>query len=105
MVGANFSAAPNPRHFVAAQPQIAAGTAYDLRNHIPEYLLSQELTATNAYTGGKHISLGFESDSSLQLYMSSQFLSNFFIIVDPVFAKLVGFPEQIYSGLNNGSIQ
>ena len=70
MVGANFSAAPNPRHFVAAQPQIAAGTAYDLRNHIPE----DQVT--------KHVTLGFESDGSLQLYMSSQFLSNFF---EPLF--------------------
>ena len=45
-----------------------------------------------------HITLGFEADGSLQLVMSSQFLSNFFIVIDPVFAKQVGFPEKIYHG-------
>ena len=95
MFGANFSAAPNAPNFVPQQPQIAAGAAYDLRNHIPEDNVT------------KHVTLGFEDDGSLQLTLSSQFLSNFFIQVDPVFAKLVGLPEQIYSGLDalpNGNV-
>ena len=88
MRGANYSAFVNLNWYVVTQPQIAAGTPYDLRNNIPEDQVTQ------------HVSLGFEADGSLQLTMSSQFLSNFFIIIDPVFAKQVGFPELIYHGPN-----
>ena len=84
--GANYSGLNNLNWYVAQQPQIAAGTPYDLRNNIPPDQVTQ------------HVSLGFEADGSLQLVFSSQFLSNFFIVLDPVFAKQVGFPEQIYSG-------
>ena len=81
----NFNLA-NLVHYVAQHPVYNTGGPFDLRNIIPE----DQVT--------KHVSLGFESDGSLQLVMSSQFLSNFFIIFDPVFAKLIGFPTQIYHG-------
>ena len=84
--GANYSAFNNLNWYIAQQPQIAAGTPYDLRNNIPPDQVTQ------------HVSLGFEADGSLQLVFSPQFLSNFFIVLDPVFAAQVGFPEQIYSG-------
>ena len=90
MFGANYSAFNNLAWYVPTQPQIVAGTPYDLRNNIPEDQVTQ------------NVSLGFEADGSLQLVMSSQFLSNFFIIFDPVFAKQVGFPDQIYSGVTAG---
>ena len=86
MFGANFSNSANMAHLVVTHPVYTTGGAFDLRNIIPE----DQVT--------KHVSLGFESDGSLQLVMSSQFLSNFFIIFDPVFAKLIGFPTQIYHG-------
>jgi hypothetical protein len=93
MRGANYSAFPNLAHYVPTQPQIAANTPYDLRNNIPEDQVTQ------------HVSLGFEADGSLQLVMSSQFLSNFFIILDNVFAKQVGFPQQIYHGVTAANAQ
>jgi hypothetical protein len=90
--GANYSGFGNAANIVAQQPQIGQGASYDLRNNIPE----DQVT--------KHVSLGFEADGSLQLVFSSQFLSNFFIVLDPVFAAQVGFPEQIYSGLTAGAV-
>ena len=86
MFGGNYSGFNNLTWYVPTQPQIGAGTPYDLRNNIPPDQVPQ------------YVSLGFESDGSLQLVFSSQFLSNFFIILDPIFAAQVGFPEQIYSG-------
>ena len=85
----------NLRHYIPRHALYIAGGSYGLRNEVPEDNVVQ------------HVTLGFEADGSLQLTMSSQFLSNFFIILDPVFAKLVGFPEQIYSGLDavpNGNV-
>jgi hypothetical protein len=93
MFGANYSNAANAVHVVVTQPQIGTGASYDLRNNIPEDQVTQ------------HVSLGFEADGSLQLVMSSQFLSNFFIVLDPVFAKQIGFPEQIYHGVTAANAQ
>ena len=49
------------------------------------------------YEVDQHFAIGFDSDGSIQMSFSSQFLSNFFIALDPVFAKQVGFPVLIYA--------
>ena len=35
----------------------------------------------------KHVTLGYSPDGNLQLSMSSQFLSNFYIVLDPIFSR------------------
>ena len=47
------------------------------------------------YEVDQHFAIGFDSDGSIQMSFSSQFLSNFFIALDPVFAKQVGFPTDL----------
>lgn len=44
-----------------------------------------------------YVALGFSHEGCLQLSMSHHFLTNFYIELDPVFAKLVGFPQYIYA--------
>ena len=56
----------------------------------------------------QHIAMGFTHDGNIQLTMTHQFLTNFYILVDEVFAKQIGFPRYIYAyddqGGNAGSV-
>jgi hypothetical protein len=84
MVGANHSLSADDWNFIPSQDEFDDNEVYDLRNNIdPETVV-------------KYISVGFESDGKMILTLSSQFASNFFIQLDPVFAKQIGFPELLY---------
>jgi hypothetical protein len=84
MVGANHSLSADDWNFIPSQDEFDENKLFDLRNNIdPELVV-------------KYISVGFESDGKMLLTLSSQFASNFFIQLDPVFAKQIGFPELLY---------
>ena len=84
MVGANFSASNDPLNFILIQDEIEDSEVFDLRNVIdPDAVID-------------YITVGFESDGKMVLNLSSQFASNFYILMDPVFAKQIGFPGLIY---------
>lgn len=51
-----------------------------------------------------YIKVGIEADGSVDLHFSRGFLSNFYIELDPVFAKIIGFPILIYSDEVNGNV-
>jgi hypothetical protein len=80
-----------PRHPIITDPTILI--AYDLGQ--PTQNIQIETW----------ISTGFEADGALRLYLDPAFLSNYYIEFDPVFAKLIGFPQYIYSSLDAGGIQ
>ena len=61
------------------------GDPYDLGNYVAKHDIVD------------YITLGVESDGRLKLVMTSQFLSNFYLELDPVFAKQIGFPTLIYA--------
>ena len=84
MVGANFSGTGDPLHLIEAKDEILDTDPFDLRNIIDPKIVN------------KYISVGFESDGKMILNITSQFASNFYIQLDPVFAKQIGFPELIY---------
>jgi hypothetical protein len=84
MVGANFSVAGDPLNFISIKDEIEDTDPFDLRNVIDPAIVN------------KYISVGFESDGRMILNITSQFASNFYIQLDPVFAKQIGFPELIY---------
>ena len=50
-----------------------------------------------------YVTLGFSPDGCMQLTMRHEFLTNFYIEFDPVFARLIGFPQFIY-GDNVGGV-
>jgi hypothetical protein len=81
-------------------------------NVIPRNAIITNVNAIEPYDLGTYvqadqietwISTGFEADGAVRLYLSLEFLSNFYIELDPVFAKLVGFPELIYSTVVGGN--
>jgi hypothetical protein len=84
MVGVNHNGFHNVDHYIQPRDPILDSTPFDLRNNV------------DPSTVVKYISVGFESDGKMVLNLSSQFASNFFIQLDPVFAKQIGFPELIY---------
>ena len=45
----------------------------------------------------KYVSAGVDSLGRLQLNLSSQFLTNFYIVLDDVFASQIGFPNKIFA--------
>lgn len=65
---------------------------YDLGNYIDPDGIKQFVT------------LGVTHDGCLQLTMSHEFLSYFFIELDPVFARLIGFPQFIYADDVGGGV-
>jgi hypothetical protein len=71
-------------NYIQPKDPILDNTRFDLRNNIDPDIVE------------KYISVGFESDGKMVLNITSQFASNFFIQLDPVFAKQIGFPELIY---------
>jgi hypothetical protein len=68
-------------------------------NQQEPYDLDQYVVAADIV---QYISTGFEADGAMMLYLSSEFLSNFYIQFDDVFARLIGFPSLIYSDVNIG---
>ena len=51
-----------------------------------------------------YVTLGFSPDGRMQLTMRHEFLTNFYIEFDPVFARLIGFPQFIYGDYVGGVI-
>lgn len=51
-----------------------------------------------------YLKVGIEADGSVDLHFSRGFLSNFYIELDPVFAKIIGFPILIYSQVQGGNV-
>jgi hypothetical protein len=83
-------------------------------NVIPRNAIITNLNGFEPYDLGTYVhanqletwvSTGFEADGAVRLYLSAEFLSNFFIEFDPVFARLIGFPPHIYSSYTLGGVQ
>ena len=84
IVGANNSQSLDPLNYIDSQDEFDNVETFDLRNDIdPNAVID-------------YITVGFEANGKMILKLSSQFASNFFIQLDPVFAKQIGFPELIY---------
>lgn len=87
--GANFinvaEIPGNASFYVPEHPIVALGTPFDLRNHIPPNTVI------------RYVSTGVSSSGNVQLVLSSQFLTNFYIQFDEVFAKQIGFPTLVYA--------
>jgi hypothetical protein len=92
MVGAVNSGSLNGDHMIESQDKFDNDELFDLRNNIdPKNVV-------------KYISVGFEADGKMILNITSQFASNFYIQLDPVFAIQIGFPQLIYLIDNLGII-
>ena len=95
--GANYS------QFLAVDP--VTGQAVN-----EQYIIPQHAAANGRYdiindidptTVVKYISAGVDAFGRLQLNLTSQFLTNFYILLDEVFAAQVGFPNIIYAHNHN----
>ena len=69
--------------------------------YIPEHALSMHrhdiINDIDPVDVVKYVSAGVDSLGRLQLNLSSQFLTNFYIILDEVFASQIGFPNIIFA--------
>jgi hypothetical protein len=51
-----------------------------------------------------YIKIGFEPDGSIVFHFSREFLANFYIELDEVFAKIIGFPPVLYAYYNGAAV-
>ena len=86
-----------PRHAIAlahdANPN--GFHPYDLGNYVAPGDVGYRVPPVNDLN--PYVALGFSHEGCIQLTMSHHFLTNFYIELDPVFAKQVGFPQYIYA--------
>lgn len=95
--GANFSA------FLATDP--VTGLAVNVDYIVPTHALANQrhdiINDIDPTTVVQYISAGVDTFGRLQLNLSSQFLTNFYIMFDEIFAAQIGFPNMIYAHNHN----
>ena len=91
--GANYS------QFAAVDP--ITGVAVNQQYIVPTHALANQrhdiINDVDPTTVVNHVSAGIDAFGRLQLNFSSQFLTNFYILLDEIFAAQIGFPNSIYA--------